>query len=120
MPAPTQQQNAATFVNDMTAFAGLMKQALVLAVDLQARQTARAYLTTLSATATVTVNADGSVAATNDGTPNAAHPMVGLNISEASVNSLYAIGVGDFIAFWTGASAPAQNNRAAVANLFLP
>lgn len=120
MPATTQQQNAATFVNDLTAFANIMKQALNLAVDLQARQTAHAYLTTLTSTATVTVNADGSVATTGDGTPNTAHPMAGLNISEANVNSLYAIGVGDFINFWTGAGTPAQNNRAAVANLFLP
>lgn len=116
---PTAQANAIQFANDMMTLANMFNQVMLLSQNLQSRQTNHSYLSILSAMQTYTQAADGSQPGTADGTPVTTHPLVGLNVSEAQVNALFAT-MGDFLAFLTGTAAPVQSNRTGVVAALLP
>jgi hypothetical protein len=119
MSASTQQANALTFANgSLASFASSLQNTLALAQQVQQQQSTHAYLASLQATATFAQGTDGSTGA-QDGSPNNAHPIVGVNLSYNQLNTLFAT-LGDFVNFATGTAAPTAFDRRPIFGILLP
>jgi len=106
----TQQANATQFANDCISAASQLRTLLDTFGQLQARQAAHDFVTTLNNQPTYAVNADGSQGGT-DGTPNTAHPIVGIGVAAADLSAFIGYGVNDLVSFLTGAGTPGYTDR---------
>lgn len=98
---------------DLAAWAASLENLLITGRVLSTRVTEGNFQGNWDAMATYTPNADGTQPGSNDGTPNTAHPIAGLNISASALQGLSYM-VNDVITFMTSTTqSPPQQNREA-------
>lgn len=83
---------------------------LVTLADLKQREANHAYSTIYQNISTYTVNADGTIGAT-DTDPNHDHPMTGSYVTSNQVSGFVGYVVNDLYNFLTGVSGPAVADR---------
>lgn len=111
----TPNTRATAAAGDLMNWASALESMLTQARSLSTRVTQGNFQGNWNAMATYTPNADGTQPTSNDATPNAAHPIAGLNISANSLQGLSYM-VNDFITFMTSTTtaAPTQNREATI------
>jgi hypothetical protein len=120
LPAnPGRQGNAYSALNDYAALALQVSNLLQSIIDLRNRESANAYSTIYSNTATYALNSDGTPG-TQDGTPNHANPMIGTYLSANYVTGFTGYIVNDLFNFLTGVSGPTVADRRPAIKNMLP
>lgn len=118
-PNPGYQTNAIAILNDYVTLAQNLSNMLQIITDLKLREANHAYSTIFAATATYSVNADGTAGA-QDATPTSNHPMVGTSITDSEVQGFVGYIVNDLYNFLTGVAGPTVADRRPAIKGMLP
>ena len=111
MSQPTINAQAISRANELATWATQLRMLLDQSRTLLTAITDGNLQTVWNAMATYTAGADGSQPASNDATPNNAHPITGLNLSANELQGL-AYMLADYQTFMTSTTtSPPQQNR---------
>jgi hypothetical protein len=116
---PGRQQNAFSAINDYAALAAQINSILSTIAVLKQREATHAYSVVYNATATYTLNADGTPGS-QDGSPTSGHPMVGQYVSATDVSGFVGYIVNDLYNFLTGVAGPTTADRRPAITGMLP